>query len=87
MKKHQECFSAANLQHSHTTKLFPLLPNPWVDLLANWLPCEGPVYTKGWGPKCYRTQLLIPVTALSALGLHVFTVCGCVHTCVFSIFR
>ncbi len=76
------CFNATQLQH--TLESFPLLPNPWVDPLAGWLHCEWCVYGEGFGPMHYSTQILIPLMALSALGLHVCTVCvsGCTWACL-----
>lgn len=71
------CYSAT--QHPHTLELFPFLPYPWVDLLAGWLHCEWCVYGEGYGPKHYSTQILIPLMALSALGLHVCTTCEWMH--------
>lgn len=61
---------------------FPVLPSPWSDPLAVWLHCEWCVYGEGFGPKHYRTQILIPLTALSALGLHM-----CAHVWVSHVSR
>lgn len=67
-----------------TLKLFSLLPNPWVDPSADWLCCEWCVYGEGFGPRHYSTQILILLTALSALGLHVciMCMCGCSWVCL-----